>query len=433
MVPIPLLLGILLAAALIVWLAMLLHVLQIDRQRAAARALRRQLLATLDRDDVKAMPVADRVARVRLILDRSSRELLMYAAADSAAPGGTFDVLAAYMGGRWAGALERDAIAHHTARDRWRRVTALRILFRLHQSSASPAAHDTSMTAPRGGPVDTSGTLALLARAVDEADDTIAEAAFALLAQSADTRAMDILLAALRAQRHPASRIASYIEASPQLIGPRLRALLGDTDPVVRLWGATLLARYPDDPAEAELVALTTDHDPRVRKAALQTLGIVGDTLAAECAATLLADPVTYVRAHAARCLAELGRTDMAAAVARLLADHDWWTRLAARESLELMGSAVWPVVMRCLSSDDEFVRNGAAEVIQNIGVLDSLIVMEAASDNPGESKIAMLRTIAHAGGVRFTESLVERSGPVVGARIRSLLSSIGLEHVEAV
>ena len=47
-------------------------------------------------------------------------------------------------------------------------------------------------------------------------------------------------------------------------------------------------------------------------------------------------------------------------------------------------------------------MRNGAAEVFQNLGVLDSLIVMEAATDNPGATKIDMLRRIAEAGGVRL-------------------------------
>jgi hypothetical protein len=92
----------------------------------------------------------------------------------------------------------------------------------------------------------------------------------------------------------------------------------------------------------------------------------------------------------------------------------------------------VWPVVARCLDHRDKFVRNGAAEVMQNIGVLDSLIVLEAASDNPNRAKVEMLQRIAAAGGVRFTESLVERAGPVVGPRIRRLLDAIGVEYVGA-
>jgi hypothetical protein len=49
--------------------------------------------------------------------------------------------------------------------------------------------------------------------------------------------------------------------------------------------------------------------------------------------------------------------------------------------------------------------KKWGAEVFQNLGVLDSLIVMEAATDNPGD-EVDMLRRIADAGGVRFTDSL---------------------------
>jgi len=138
------------------------------------------------------------------------------------------------------------------------------------------------------------------------------------------------------------------------------------------------------------------------------------------------------VRAHAVRALGELGRIDQAESVSSMLGDADWWVRLAARESLEMMGPEVWPVLVRCLDHPDRFVRNGAAEVVQNLGVLDSLIMMEAASDNPAIAKVAMLQRITAAGGVRFTESLVERAGPVVGPRVRRLLDTMGLEHVGA-
>ncbi|HEX7941095.1 MAG TPA: HEAT repeat domain-containing protein [Gemmatimonadaceae bacterium] len=200
----------------------------------------------------------------------------------------------------------------------------------------------------------------------------------------------------------------------------------------MRQWAATLLARYPDEPVEHRLADLTRDSDPRVRKAAIQTLGRMGAEEAGDCAIQLLTDPAAYVRAHAVRALGELGRTDQAARVSSLLGDGDWWVRLAARESLEMMGPEVWPVLVRCLEHRDKFVRNGAAEVVQNLGVLDSLIMLEAATDNPAGAKVAMLQRIAAAGGVRFTESIVERAGPVVGPRVRRLLNTMGLEHVEA-
>ena len=96
------------------------------------------------------------------------------------------------------------------------------------------------------------------------------------------------------------------------------------------------------------------------------------------------------------------------------------------------MGSDVWPLLVPCLSSADRFVRNGAAEVFQNLGLLDSLILMEAASDDPAPHKIDMLRRIAAAGGVRLTDSLVERAGPTVGPRVRGLLTAIGFQDVGA-
>src|SRR5205814_6598131 len=179
-----------------------------------------------------------------------------------------------------------------------------------------------------------------------------------------------------------------------------------------RLWAATLLGRYLGvEDLERELAEAADDEDPRVRKAAVQSLGQIGDTLAAVTALRLLNDPVAYVRATAARTIGRLGREDLAEEVAAVLGDPDWWVRFAAKQCLESMGADVWPVLARALDHSDKFVRNGAAEVFQNLGVLDSFIVMEAASDNPAPHKIAMLRRVAAAGGVRLTQSLVERAG----------------------
>jgi hypothetical protein len=66
--------------------------------------------------------------------------------------------------------------------------------------------------------------------------------------------------------------------------------------------------------------------------------------------------------------------------------------------------------------------------VLQNIGVLDSLIVLEAATSRPSASKVEMLRKIAAAGGTRMTEALLERVDESVRPRVRTLLSSLGLE-----
>jgi HEAT repeat protein len=397
--------------AVVVWAALSAHILIIQRRRVSTRRLVADAIALLEADDVRPLSLMERIERLRPIASKASRELIMRATADRDTPDNAFRALLGYLTERWGlETLLRDAAAHVSARDKWRRVTALRILFRSNHTAI----------------------LDLLARAVEEPDVEIADVALLLLGTSYESRAMDILFDALHEQRHSASRIAIHIEQSPQPIADRLKANLSDRDPVVRLWCATLLARYRDEPTERDLARLTDDPDPRVRKAAIQTLGMIGDVIAADRALHLLTDQFPYVRAHAARALGELGRTDLADRVAPLLGDPDWWVRLASKESLELMGSDVWPVLMRSLNHSDRFVRNGAAEVFQNLGVLDSLIVMEAATDNPGATKIDMLRRIAAAGGVRFTDSLVERAGPIIGPRIRNLLATIGLHHVGA-
>ncbi len=399
-----------LVLAMVAWAVLSTHILRVQRRREATRAALASTLAQLEPMD--GAPLAARLDAVRPILADATRELLMHGAAERDLPAHAFDTLVALITERWTlDPLVTEATGHVSDRDKWRRMTALRILARLSH--------------PR--------IIELLARAVDDADADVAAGGLALLGRSLDPRAVDLLVGALASPRLSASRVAVYIDQSPQHLGSKLTGLLHHADPVVRQWSATLLARYPEEPIEHTLALLTTDPDPRVRKAAIQTLGRVGNEEAATCAISLLTDPASYVRAHAVRALGELGRADQADRVSSLLGDGDWWVRLAARESLEMMGAEVWAVLVRCLDHRDRFVRNGAAEVMQNLGVLDSLIMLEAATDNPAGAKVAMLQRIASAGGVRFTESLVERAGPVVGPRVRRLLDTMGLERVGAV
>src|SRR4029079_12064454 len=136
---------------------------------------------------------ADRIERLKPIAASASRELIMHAIANREIPDAAFRALLGYLTERCGlDALLRDAGAHATARDKWRRVTALRILFRSNHTAI----------------------LDLLARAVDEPDTDVADVALSLLGASHEPRAMDILFDALRAQRHPASRVAMHIEQS---------------------------------------------------------------------------------------------------------------------------------------------------------------------------------------------------------------------------
>src|SRR4029078_12289742 len=100
----------------------------------------------------------ERIARMRPLINSASRELIMRAAAASDTPDSAFAPLAGYLVERWgADALLRDASGHRSARDKWRRTTALRILVRLPHPRA----------------------LELLARAVEEGDVDVAATAFA--------------------------------------------------------------------------------------------------------------------------------------------------------------------------------------------------------------------------------------------------------------
>jgi HEAT repeat protein len=405
--------GILLSGAtfgVLVWCALAVYVVRIDARRRAARTVVSTVLGALDSEDLQSLPIGDRLARVRPLLERVSRDMLLHTAADAATPRGAAALLTSYLLDRWGDhILLRDASSHRLARDVWRRTASLTVLF----NHGHPQVFD------------------LLARAVGGTDADVASVAFSLLGTSSDPRGPEILIQALKAQRHPASRIAVHLEHSRLCPAEAYRELLVHPDATVRFWGATLLSGYPEiEWVERELAPLVDDPDARVRKAAIQSLGKTGDAIAAEAALRLLRDPTPFVRAHAARALGELDCVDAAAAVAELLGDSDWWVRAAAKQALEAMGSDVWPVLMRCLEHADGFVRNGAAEVFQNLGLLDNLIILEAASDAPSGAKVDLLRRIASAGGTRLTNSLLERVGPEAAPRVRQLLQTIGLEQV---
>ena len=153
-----------------------------------------------------------------------------------------------------------------------------------------------------------------------------------------------------------------------------------------------LLARHKTSPGlERDLSALTGDPAPLVRRAAVASLTRLNVAEGVKAATVLLADPVWYVRAHAARAVGAAEDPEYAHLVAPLLADREWWVRTAAKDALQRMGSEVWSSLVPFLDHADEFARNGAAEVLQNVGILDSLIVLEAATVRPsaGENRDA--------------------------------------------
>jgi HEAT repeat protein len=273
-------------------------------------------------------------------------------------------------------------------RPRWERVAALRILARGRSEAAIP----------------------LLERALESEDEEVVAAAVATLGELGDLRSAELLVSALRRNVFGRSRIAAQLDVFREPVAGLLAPLLHDGESQLRFWGATLLRRYASDPAiDVELAAAARDSDPSVRAAAVESLTDGGGASALDAALILLDDPVWFVRAHAARAAASFDRGDLAARVAPLLADESWWVRAAAKEMLSVRHGAAPGVLIAYLDHDDEFARNGAAEVLQNIGALDALIrhVVVSGSD----ADLDTLRRVFAAGGSRLLATAAARNG----------------------
>lgn len=291
---------------------------------------------------------------LRRRLDVLPRHMLYRLACDGAAPAWLKEAVAACARARYgARRLLREAAGRHWRRDPWRRVGALHLLYQL-----------------RAG-----GLHALLGMALAQPDRDVAAAAVTLLGALGDRPAAALLVRALRRDRQGRARVATQLDRFDDGIADLLLALLDDADAAVRLWSIRLLARHRAlARLDARLAAHAGDADAAIRKAVVQALGELGGPLALAVATRLLADPVGYVRAHAARALGRLRQPPHAvgALLAPMLADRDWWARLAAREVLAAAGPAVWRDVAAQLQSSDAFARDGAHEVLRQIGMGDA-------------------------------------------------------------
>jgi HEAT repeat protein len=176
--------------------------------------------------------------------------------------------------------------------------------------------------------------------------------------------------------------------------------LLRDADPAVRFWAATLLAPYVGF-GDTALVALTRDEDANVRAAAVEALATRSGGEVREAVLALLDDPAWFVRVHAARAAGHVAGAAAAPDIARLLADERWWVRTAAKDALEGIGPDAVPALVPVLSSPDRFARNGAAEVLQDIGLVDHLALESPQSP--------LLARIYAAGGQKFREAAEAR------------------------
>ncbi len=296
---------------------------------------------------------------------------------------------ASELRGRTAARLVRRASGRpRTEWGKWRRVAAIQRLERAHHPAV-----------PR------------LVRAIlHDPDQHVANAAIRTLGDIGDDWAIDILVDALRRGDNSRSRIAAELEGLAPAPGDRLLPLLRDWNPAVRFWSATLLHAYPTL-GDSALIELTWDSDPNVRAAAVETLGTRSGRAVGTALTACLDDSEWFVRVHAARAAGRVVGAEAAPTIAHLLADERWWVRTAAKDALRGMGVDAVPSLLSVLGHDDPFARNGAAEVLQDVGFVDFLLL-----DNP---RSPLLERIYAAGGERYREAAEARAEIAVASQAK--------------
>ena len=315
--------------------------------------------------------------------------------------------------------LERmlhDAMAHRGTRQKWRRISALNALVYARPASIH----------------------GLLRQALADADADVASAAASVLQRLGDRRAAEILIGGLRASRLPASRIAARLERFSIALEDLLQPLLTSTRPEARYWAVTLLRKYSDLGGLSEsIVPLVDDADAPVRKAALLTLGAMQAPEVVRLASWRLTDPAPFVRSAALHALAQVGertpdrgrRSALASTIAPALADRDWSVRTAAKDALLRLGPATWRPVAAQLSSSDRFARNGAAEVLQNLGVLDWTLRGIASGVRPSPEAVDVLKRALREGGMPMADAAMLRTRAEPIPAVHELLRSLELEE----
>src|SRR2546421_934436 len=119
----------------------------------------------------------------------------------------------------------------------------------------------------------------------------------------------------------------------PQVVVGRLRPLLGDRDPQVRINALRALATFHDSAFARLAVPLAGDADVNVAVQAETTLGVLGGRAAVEALGARLASAVFALRRQALIALAQADSAAGVAAAAALSGDADWRWRSVAAEA----------------------------------------------------------------------------------------------------
>ncbi len=171
------------------------------------------------------------------------------------------------------------------------------------------------------------------------------------------------------------------------------------------------------------LTTLLRSRDADERARAAFALGCIGDPTTAPALMETLKDEAWAPRAMAARALGRLKEEGSVPALTAALADAKWWVRANAAEALKNKGAVGVHALLSSLDSEDPFAAQQAVQMLQESGVLDTLISQLGAKDS--DSRQQALEIMAKIVKLRRTDLLTEIAHTHPEAPIRQRLAII--------
>ncbi|HKY32818.1 MAG TPA: HEAT repeat domain-containing protein [Candidatus Polarisedimenticolia bacterium] len=213
--------------------------------------------------------------------------------------------------------------------------------------------------------------------------------------------------------------------------------LIGAGDDAVEI----LLLEFPSMPLHARIAAvdifgrirslkaipllreLLVSDEADLRARAAFALGSIGDPSAAPALVQSLSDRSWAVRAMAAKALGRLREEASIPHLCQALADVQWWVRANAAEALKNKGEIGMKALLGMLDATDAYAAQQAVQMLQESGVLDSLVSQLAADTDPQRQQA--LEVMAKLVKLRRTDLLTEMAHNHPEATIRQRLAII--------
>ena len=245
--------------------------------------------------------------------------------------------------------------------------------------------------------------------------------------------AVSKLIAALaEPNRWSAMRIADILtDIGEEAVDDLIREM-GELPVASRLLVIDVFGRVRSLKAIPVLRDLLADAEPDIRARAAHALGQIGDPGSATDLIGCLSDEAWPVRAMAAKALGRIPGNEQVEALCEALTDSEWWVRANAAEALKHKGEQGKDALVGMLDSSDTYASEQAVLMLQESGVLDTLI-----SQLDSEEKAIRDRSLfvlARMVDLRRTHLLTDMAERHPDQRIRQLLTMLlGLPETPAV